>query len=782
MARKMRTYCRESFSSKCCTTCSGRNRIGTTRISRTSDTGSTGRYVGGKERLLLVLLVVFMVVLPHHVVHSSSSSYYDSSRSAASSTTAGDNLSDTDTRITNTSPQQSPATPDGINDDVTRDSTCREYLFHFLNGTTDAKDECQGFLNAWKAADCQDENQHGDNSIQSDVQVLWWYILDIFDLGKRHRAENGTIVQDDVVMDDYFENWECCSSITDFYEKHCSQPSTYDAFQMLGIMTVLVVCGFVKNMIRIAGWQWIPDAGACILVGSVVGGIVRIVHPAVVKDNLTFDNDLFLQIMLPPIVFQAALTIDKRAFRRDLFPILTLAIFGTGFSAVVIGYLTYYLSSWGNGTSLPLLDSLLFGALMSSIDPVATLSILSGVGIGHTDTLYILIFGESLLNDGVAIVLFNSLVQHLGTASDIDAATVHDTLRNFVVVTIGSIALGALCGAVCTFYFWALQGKHNAVTEVAMFFTWALVPYYLADGCGFSGIIATMVMGFLLDFFVIGGFQSEEREWLDYMNVRLHPIDQPHRLVTVWERLEVAFSQAFSGRGHIGSRSRHHVGFVAEVIANLMETAIFAYLGLFLFNDKSFSINMIFSGLFSCVSSRAIMVILFSLLINVCVWVDLEAILGRFWYMIRRSNSISISFDEDLLTRRDKVYLDPKTQLILFSAGVRGAVSYALVQNIPVYNAVTKHGSKFKNELRAMTSFTVVVLLFTFGALTYFTVQREQRNRLEREQAAGSLTTRLMSTGLTSDDGLGDDGEEVSSAFTSLELDEQSRPTTTSIQ
>jgi NhaP-type Na+/H+ or K+/H+ antiporter len=266
------------------------------------------------------------------------------------------------------------------------------------------------------------------------------------------------------------------------------------------------------------------------------------------------------------------------------------------------------------------------------------------------------------------------------------------------------------------------------------------------------------------------------------MNVRLHPIDQPHRHVTVWERLEVAFSQAFSGRGHIGSRSRHHVGFVAEVIANLMETAIFAYLGLFLFNDKSFSINMIFSGLFSCVSSRAIMVILFSLLINVCVWVDLEAILGRFWYMIRRSNSISISFDEDLLTRRDKVYLDPKTQLILFSAGVRGAVSYALVQNIPVYNAVTKHGSKFKNELRAMTSFTVVVLLFTFGALTYFTVQREQRNRLEREQAAGSLTTRLMSTGLTSDDGLGEDGEEVSSAFTSLELDEQSRPTSTSIQ
>ena len=672
----------------------------------------------------------------------------------------------------NTSPQQSPISPDAINDDFTRDATCREYLIHFLNGTTDAKDECQGFLNAWKAADCQDEKKHS-----MDVEVVWWYVLDLIGLGKRHRAENGTIVDDDVLIDDYYENWECCSSITDFYEKHCSSPSTFDAFQMLGIVTVLVVCGFVKNLIRITGWQWIPDAGACILVGSVVGVVIRIVNPAVVREQMSFDNDLFLQIMLPPIVFQAALTIDKRAFRRDLFPILTLAIFGTGFSAIVIGYLTYYLSSWGSGTSLPLLDSLLFGALMSSIDPVATLGILSGVGISHSDTLYILIFGESLLNDGVAIVLFNSLVQHLGSAADIDAATVHDTLRDFFVVTLGSISIGVVCGVLCTFYYWALQGKHNAVTEVAMFFTWALVPYYLADGCGFSGIISTMVMGFLLDFFVIGGFQSEEREWLEYMNGRLRPIDPHARTLTIWERLEITFTQAFSGRGHIGQRARHHVGFVAEVIANLMETAIFAYLGLFLFNDKSFNFGMVISGLFSCVSSRAMMVILFSLLINACVWIDLEGMLGRCWYLIRRSNSISISFDEDSF--REKVYLDTKTQMIMFSAGVRGAVSYALVQNIPVYNAVTKHGSKFKNELRAMTSFTVVVLLFSFGALTYFTIQREQRLRLEQQQAPGSLSERLMSTGLESDI-RADDGEEASSALNSLELDEQVQPTNVS--
>jgi NhaP-type Na+/H+ or K+/H+ antiporter len=119
-----------------------------------------------------------------------------------------------------------------------------------------------------------------------------------------------------------------------------------------------------QEFIKVVKLQWIPDAGACILVGAIVGGLLRLISPEVVKDKLTFDNDLFLQILLPPIIFEAAITIDKRAFRRDLFPILTLAIFGTGFSAVAIGYMTNHLSSWGGGVSLPILDSLLFGALM----------------------------------------------------------------------------------------------------------------------------------------------------------------------------------------------------------------------------------------------------------------------------------------------------------------------------------------------------------------------------------------------------------------------------------
>lgn len=98
---------------------------------------------------------------------------------------------------------------------------------------------------------------------------------------------------------------------------------------------------------------------------------------------------------------------------------------------------------------------------MSSIDPVATLNILTSVGVSQTDTLYTLIFGESLLNDGVSIVLFESLVTHMGDKDVVDVATIHTTLVTFIVVVLGSMAVGVACGALCTLYFWALQGRQT---------------------------------------------------------------------------------------------------------------------------------------------------------------------------------------------------------------------------------------------------------------------------------------------------------------------------------
>lgn len=125
-----------------------------------------------------------------------------------------------------------------IDDDTTRDDVCKEYLMNFLNGTTDAKDECQGMLNAYQAADCADD---------SDAGVV------IF---KHHNASH----DDDVLIDDFYEAWECCSSIYQYYTTHCGREPQLASYQLLGVVAVLVLCGFVKSLIRALKVEWIPDA------------------------------------------------------------------------------------------------------------------------------------------------------------------------------------------------------------------------------------------------------------------------------------------------------------------------------------------------------------------------------------------------------------------------------------------------------------------------------------------------------------------------------------------
>ncbi len=516
-------------------------------------------------------------------------------------------------------------------------------------------------------------------------------------------------------------------------------------------MLVMLVCTMIKACLKRAHVGWLPDACAFILVGTFVGGIVRLFDSTFVGSRLSFDNDLFLQIMLPPIIFQAALSIDKRAFRRDLFPILAFAGLGTAFSAIAIGWITHQVSQWGNQGNLPLLDSLVFGSLIASIDPVATLSILAGVGVSQTDTLYTLIFGESLLNDGVAIVLFDTLKSYLGgDAVELNEAAYKEMTQHFATVLFGSIGIGLGVGICCTLYFFGLRGQQTAVTEVAIFFCWALIPYYIAEALGCSGIIAIMVMGFFMDYFVVGGFQSEEASWMDYMAMRN---EDEHGVVVQppldrWSEVQVALCKAFSGRGHILSRSRNHVGFVAHVIATLMETAIFAYLGLFLFSGNVWNLRLTLAAIFSCVTSRAIMVIGLSFLINAAVFLDVE---NRIFRCFRGIRQINLAEDEETVGSQSRVYLDRKTQLILLLSGVRGAVSFALVENIPVWDAVTKVGSKYKAELKAMTSSSIVFTLFVFGALTYITV-KQGGSTGDGHIAGSTLTHRLMSEPLDSDD------------------------------
>jgi len=343
-------------------------------------------------------------------------------------------------------------------------------------------------------------------------------------------------------------------------------------------------------------------------------------------------------------------------------------------------------------------------------------------------------------------------------------------------------------------------------------------------------------MAFFLDFYVVGGNQSEEGQWIDFIQLRcldgqrIHSEGDLFREApevpsepTYCERLRLAWSRTFSGRGHILSKSRHQVDFVARVISDIMETAIFTYLGLFLFNDKNqwkWKLNGV--AIFGCIFSRLGMVIVISGLINLCVCCDVEGMLlrclRRVWSDLTtpadntgihhtasegafpRSARTTLNDpllgghlddpptgeeddpDDDSRASTAKRFLDAKTQMLLLLAGIRGAVSFALVANVPVYNAVTKQGSQYKAELKAMTSSSIIFTLFVFGAITYFIVKAEPG--AYRERIAGNLTHRLSSMPLGSDNGDEDeegDSDALASTLEQMEIESSPLRTTTTV-
>ena len=120
--------------------------------------------------------------------------------------------------------------------------------------------------------------------------------------------------------------------------------------------------------------------------------------------------------LLPPLIFEAGFTMRKRKFFANFGTIFLYAVIGTLIAIVATGTLLWALNLDGSiDPNLNVNHFMLFGALISSTDPIATLGILKSAGANPL--LYDLIFGESALNDCIAIVVFH-IFHDLAIASD----------------------------------------------------------------------------------------------------------------------------------------------------------------------------------------------------------------------------------------------------------------------------------------------------------------------------------------------------------------------------
>ncbi|EDV21919.1 uncharacterized protein TRIADDRAFT_29621 [Trichoplax adhaerens] len=228
-------------------------------------------------------------------------------------------------------------------------------------------------------------------------------------------------------------------------------------------------------------------------------------------DMLIFNSEIFFYIMLPPIIFFAGYDLRRRHFFRNFGSILFYAIVGTIISCFVISGIMYgYVTKIYPIPGFKFVDCLLFGAMISATDPVTVLAIFQHL---HVDSkLYALVFGESVLNDAVSIVLYSAILTYSPDMSEsengFDGAAFFELLLNFLWIFLGSFGVGCLMGLLT-----ALISYHDHFHDkyLSIFIIISYLTFLIAEAFHLTGIVAILFCGIIQSHYTYKNLSAESR-------------------------------------------------------------------------------------------------------------------------------------------------------------------------------------------------------------------------------------------------------------------------------
>jgi CPA1 family monovalent cation:H+ antiporter len=201
--------------------------------------------------------------------------------------------------------------------------------------------------------------------------------------------------------------------------------------------------------------------------------------------------DLIFHVLLPPLLFEAAFNLNANESKANIKPILIYAVFGVIVSTFVIGFFLHFIFGFFNiNTTVPLIALLLFGAVISSTDPISVLAIFKELGVPKR--LSSIIEGESLLNDGISVVIF-SIILSLAIAHG--EFHLIDGIKDFIVVAFGGATVGVMLGLTFS-RITALVDDH--LIEITLTTVVTYLTYITAEYFELSGVIAVIFAGLMV--------------------------------------------------------------------------------------------------------------------------------------------------------------------------------------------------------------------------------------------------------------------------------------------
>jgi sodium/hydrogen exchanger-like protein 6/7 len=218
----------------------------------------------------------------------------------------------------------------------------------------------------------------------------------------------------------------------------------------------------------------------------VIGLILRLAATESVLKNVSFNYQFFFNFLLPPIILAAGYELNQKNFFRNIGAILTFAFAGTFISALVLGLILFIWTRLNlDGVNIDFIDAMSIGATLSATDPVTILAIFNAYQVDPK--LYTVIFGESILNDAIAIVLFTTAQEYKKRGDKLNVFSFFESIGSFLFVFFGSAILGLVIGMMTSLLLKFTYLRRFPKTESCIVVLIAYASYFFSNAISMSG-------------------------------------------------------------------------------------------------------------------------------------------------------------------------------------------------------------------------------------------------------------------------------------------------------
>ncbi|KAK4548474.1 hypothetical protein LTR36_009384 [Oleoguttula mirabilis] len=400
-------------------------------------------------------------------------------------------------------------------------------------------------------------------------------------------------------------------------DAEAGQKEIYASWALLILIVLLIVAFFTSYVLQSKKIQAVHETVISIFAGMIIGLILRLTAVTSVLDAVSFDYQFFFNLLLPPIILASGYELHQGNFFRNIGTILTFAFAGTFISAIILGVILYL---WTRipleGLDISFVEAISVGATLSATDPITILAIFNTYKVDPK--LYTVIFGESILNDAIAIVLFETAQKYRdgAAAGKLTVLSLFESIGIFLLVFFGSLVIGLLIGLATSLLLKFTHVRREPKIESCLIILIAYASYFFANAIHMSGIVSLLFCGICLKHYAY------------------HNMSRRTQLTTK---------------------------FTFSLMAQLSENFIFIYLGLSLFTEPGLEYKPLF---------------ILITVIGICVarWCAVFPLSYAInWFIRYRARRRGQEVAEEI---------PHNWQVLIFWAGLRGAVGVALAAGL----------------------------------------------------------------------------------------------------